>query len=304
MVVKLNLFFLFYLIANACHSQNLEIQLKAELGDKIVYLKIDGKRVKINVPYLSVKYKNLGKEPIYFKKIMTEDIISFPEEESFIHTLNALREGIQYLDLFTNPPHTKMSITLVDSNQEYFIKNHSLVPLNTYHIQIQGDPDPLFFEQVELLKEIIVSQSNLDSNKQLVFFDYPKRQIVRYIGHYVDTTIEGHQVAVNETDFPIDQYKNQFIFLKRNEEYTERLDLLPLLLLGGDYCFSLAHYKFENYIKLYNSGIDDSLKPYFTILNFPKKFENYHLYSGAFLSNDTCIKFNDENRTLILGNKQ
>jgi len=304
MVMKSFLFLLFYIIASACHSQNLEIQLKAELREEYVYFKIDGNRVKVNVPYLLVKYKNLGKEAIYFKKILNEGVISFPGKERLFHTLNGLREGKQYFEIFTNPPETKFSITISNSDQEYFIKNHSLLPLNLYNIEIHGDPDPLFFEQVGLLKEIIVSQYNLDTNKQLAFFDYPQKEIVPYIGHYADTSIEGHKVAVDENDFPIDQYKNQFIFLKRNEEYTQRLNLLPLLLLGGNYCFSLAHYRFENCIKLYNSGIDDSLKPYFSKLKFPEKFGEYYLYTDEYISNDTCIKFNNQKGMLILGIKK
>lgn len=302
--MKSFLFLLFYIIASASHSQSLEIHLKAELSEEYVYFKIEEKRVKVNVPYLLVKYKNLGNEAIYFKKILNEDVISFPEKERVFHTLNGLREGKQYFGIFTNPPETKFLITISNSDQEYFIKNHSLLPLNLYNIQIEGELDPLFFEQVGLLKEIIVSQSNLDSNKQLAFFDYPEKKIVPYIGHYADTTIEGHKVAVDEGDFPVDQYKGLFIFLKKNEEYSQKLDILPLLLLGGNYCFSLAHYRFENCIKLYNSGIDDSGKPYFTKLRFPEKCGGYYLFTGDYISNDTCITFNNKKGMMILGNKK
>lgn len=304
MVMKSFLFLLFYIIASTSHSQNLEIHLKAELSEEYVYFKIDGKRVKVNVPYLLVKYKNLGNEAIYFKKILNEEVISFPERERFFHTLNGLREGKQYFGIFTNPPETKFSITICNSEHEYFIKNHSLSPLNLYNIQIQGDSDPLFFEQVALLKEIIVSQYKLDINKQLVFFDYPQKEIVPYIGHFADTNIEGHKIAVDENDFPIDQYKDQFIFLKKNEEYIQQLNILPLLLIGGNYCFSLPNYKFENYIKLYNSGIDDSVKLYFTKLKFPEKYGDYYLFTGQYISNDTCIIFNNKKRMTILGNKK
>lgn len=304
MVIRLTLPFMLFLIWTGGNSQDLEVHLNIESNNEVVFLRIDGKRAKTDVPYLSITYKNIGNSPIYFKKILSQDVISFPGNELIIDDDIDLIQGKKYLKVFTNPMNTEISIGFSNPENGYIIDSSSLILLNTYNVRIKNTSAPSFFSQVGLLKKIIASQLALDTKNQLAFFDYPQKKIIRYQSRFEGFSLEGHTVSDNGY-FPVSKYENQFIFLKEKEEYTERLNLLPLKLLGGTYCFFLNHYQFDSYLKIYNSGINDSLKPYFTILKLPEKFKNYHLFHGEPLYKDTCIqrRFNNDKKIFILGRK-
>ena len=83
--------------------------------------------------------------------------------------------------------------------------------------------------------------------------------------------------------------------------FTQKIDLLPFMILGGDYTFSLEKYKFKRYLEFYDSNSETSSK--YIRINLPNSVNGFKLYTGSFgLKNNFCVLRNKTvNKNIIIG---
>lgn len=312
MAIK-NFFLLSLCLANfISYSQSLKIDITLDsASNEYVYLRKNNERYKVNIPYILIKYNNFTDTDIYLKKIVTDDdVISYREEEAVFlipHMLAEFTSGrAKSIRIDTYPTDKKFFINIGNAKQEYLIENNGLFSFNLYQIQpVNCDSiNPLFFDQIGLLKEILNAQNylnSIDSSKEFVFFDYPNKMVIPFsLTGVNDIGANSKNLFLNDSTrtFPVEQFENQFVFLKKNEVYTQRINILALLLIGGTYNLSLEKYKLENYIKIYNDKIPDFIK-----FKLPDKFRNYKLYTGDFETHSASAIFDNKKGVIILGSK-
>lgn len=312
MAVKKTLFSCLVFITNlTCYSQNLYIHIKAELSNEYIYLRKNKSRDKINIPYLLIQYKNSNDHDIYVKKIVEDnEVMSFSGKEDMflmLHAIEALKRGQESISTDTYTSDTEFFVDISNPRQEFFLKDSgSLYSIGLFQIQTTNWKlvDPLFFDDIGLLKEVLDAQqalSKIDSTKQLIFFDYPHKKVIPFVK--VTKNVKGKTTDMTYDNsgctFPLEQFKNQFVFLKKNEEYIQRVNILPFFIIGGTYDLSLAKHKFENYLRILN---DKSLD--FTEFKLPDTFDNYKLYTGEFKTDSAHIIFDNKKGFTILGNEK
>jgi hypothetical protein len=99
------------------------------------------------------------------------------------------------------------------------------------------------------------------------------------------------KIAFKESDFifedyPNDNVRNQFVFLKPGESYTDTVNLIGFLLIGGNYTFKLSRDVLKNYV------LGEPLHEIKIYL--PSHIKEYKLYDGEIRTNEVRISLKKE----------
>lgn len=312
MVIKMFIWLFLFMTAYAGYSQDLSINISTEISKEYVYFRKHENSYKVNIPYLLIHYKNSGNSNIYFKKLVLDSqILSFPNKEDIFmvaHKIEKLKTGQnKIIKVETYPSETKFFVCISNPEQKFFIRNNILYALDLNQVQAcnWNTIEPLFFDQIALLKEILTWQFYLNKlypNKEIVFFDYPNKNIISFSEIEKKPFVGKDSNTINTANdyaFSLEKFENEFIFLKKNEVYTQRLNILPFLLIGGNYKFYLGKYKFQDSIKIYNDKIPNFIK-----FKLPDEYHNYKLYTGEFQTNSTNIIFDNDKGAIFIGDEK
>jgi len=305
-----------------CYGQNLRIELSIEWDHKHIFLRGYKDNQRRGTPYLIITYYNLGQHDIYFKKISgnryNENLLPIACDQPFMfmHSIVPIRTGkAKYLHIVTNPPSSLFEIDMSNSKQQYFNKMTRTgqdVLYHSWEIRTQKDSllDLFTALDIEIINEILSRQlflNEYDPCKQLVFFDYPNKETIPYLDTYKKIKAKNNFITFSSnsdtTRFPVEEFKNDFCFLKKGDKYIEKINLLPLMLIGGSYTFTLINHVFKRYIYIYPT--DEPEYNRFIKFLLPKQIDGYQLYTDNFIANDISISFDSKNNKgfLVIGKK-
>lgn len=251
-------------------SQDLSIHLEIAKVKEKNFLNIGFEKSKrfIIVPYLNITYQNLSNKDIYFKKI----------------------NKCQKVECYPNALTSKISTNFDDDLN----KNIKKDKFNFFKVFLDDKPlyDETFFDienvktiekhgkeyiTVAPLRDIIEERFNTivgiiqlqcllnkyNQNVQLEYFKYGKRKNIS-VFEAEKWLLENNFVEINNIDnvfihethtIDISHIKDDFIFLKKGESYTEKINLIGLKLLGQNFEFDYRNLKFDNYEEKYNFNL-------------------------------------------------
>jgi hypothetical protein len=94
----------------------------------------------------------------------------------------------------------------------------------------------------------------------------------------------------------LDTVKDQFVFLKPNEIYTDTYNLIGFKIVEGCFTFIINQNSFSNYVLIAPVWDNNQSCWVDQKMELPDKVSNYTLYSGDFISNKTEICFDAKSR--------
>lgn len=291
MVKELFIFLVLISLSVRSHSQNLKVSLVVEISDEYIYLNRNGLPEKTVIPFLIIKYDNNTGRDIYLKKLLRDEkIISFPTSTFIMvaHTLQGLAKDEKVnFEYNTQSEKNKFHVDIAKVNQEFFVGHEGqLYDLDMFRIRpLSSDSvSLLLLYDISVLKEILYAQSYLnarDSAKQFPFFAYPMRQAIPFFE--VNETpsifrkVNDDEFIDNTGKFRVSDYMSEFVFLKSGGSYSQRINILPLYLVGGSYHFHLDKETFGDSITIRRLNPE---KFYSMNVVLPDIVHGYTLFTG------------------------
>ena len=215
------------------------------------------------VPYLNITYRNNSDSAIYFLKV------------------SASNKGI--------PPIVSLIFTSSENNVRppLSFSNYSG---KDYYVYIGNSPNCFNLWEVAsdtctLSQDYGEEMINAELND---IYENLAKQLRVDIGYDFDSC--PSKMDDMEEDMLIKMYKDNFIFLKSGETFTEHYNLTGFYLLGGNFEFSIHPNFFYDYMYGEGTWNADQKKWILNKLALPKHLNGYNLYSGMFLSNKVSIK--------------
>lgn len=266
-------------------SQDLEIQLDIEKIKKKNVLNIGGLKSKnhIEVPYLYITYKNLSNKNIYFKKInnsqKTECFQNVLASKIFENFHNDLEKNLKkdtsnsYKAFMDHKPLDDYSLFDIENTKSIEKHGKGYITVAPLREKIEG--------QFNTLMEVIHFQNLLNKYNpdiQLEYFKYQGKKKISILEaekwlyrndfvkiENIDNLFNYETLSIN-----VSLIKNNFIFLKKGESYTEKVSLISLKLLGQNFEFDFRELKFHDYEERYDLDINENLRFY-----YPKSIDGY-----------------------------
>jgi len=259
-------------------SQDLSIHLEIVEATEKNFLNIGFEKSKsfIETPYLNITYQNLSNKDIYFKKLdKCQKVECYP---------NALASKISTNfndDLNKNIKKDKLNVYKVFLDAKPLYAETYFDIENAKTIEKQGKEYITIAPMRDIIEERFYTMVGIaqlqcllkkyGQNVQLEYFKYKKRKNISVFeaekwlleNNFVEIK-NIDNVFINEThSIDISHIKDYFIFLKKGESYTEKINLIGLKLLGQNFEFDYRNLKFDNYEEKYNFNL--------------KKMERYYL---------------------------
>jgi len=119
------------------------------------------------------------------------------------------------------------------------------------------------------------------------FYSSPKQMFEEYLNSSKEPISEIQ--SINK-----ERIKNEyFLFLKKDEVFSEDVNLIGFKKIGGKYTFELNNEKRTNYlnIRAKRANYIDMAGVHMERHFFPKEIDQFSLYAGVLLSNKVVIKF-------------
>lgn len=264
-------------------SQDLSIQLEIEKVRKKNVLNIGSLRSKrnIEVPYLKVTYTNLSDKDVYFKKINRSQktkyhpkVLTHQIFKNFNNDLdsNLKKDTSSVYTVFLDSQPLSSGF-LFEIENEKTIRAYGKQYVTVYPLR----------EMVEsrfyTIMDIIELQNMLNEYHQDVQLEYFKyndkkdisiREAEKWLHH--NDHIKNIDKAFTDETLSIDVslIRDDFIFLKGGESYTEKISLIGLKLLGQNFEFDFRELKFHDYEERFDFDTKKFLHFY-----YPKNVDGY-----------------------------
>lgn len=299
------------------YAQGLRITFSVNYDNTPVYIRYLDSVQKTGSPQLIITYENLSGCDLYFKKIVGENELLPVQSKTGIfmvaHTIASIKEGNEKITIETQSSNQVFDVDFSIPFQ--FYENDFIYDLKIYlrNKRQQVSHYNSIEVDIELLNDILAKQIFLnrnDSGKQLIFFKYPRKKILPYSdvsnAMWLAKPSQKHFKVAMENDssvFPVEQYKSTFCFLKKNESYIEKVNLLPLMVIGGTYNFTLKNQVLKDYLNVYPADLLSGKSP--IKMKLPKYVGTYSLYTGTLKANDLSVTFEGKkvNGYIIIGKK-
>lgn len=245
----------------------------------------------IQVPYLEITYHNLSKKDVYFKRMdgckKTEGVMMASESNIYTYFNNDLYKNTKK-DLssahiiFLDPkPLNQMSFFDIENVKTVEKHGKKYVSVAPSHELIEG--------QLNTIAGMLQLQDLLNKYNpevQLEYFKYKgktKISLLEAEKWYLKTdfikTRKTEDFFNRETYLgDINDIKNDFIFLKEGESYTEKINLLGLKLLGQNFRFDYRELKFKDYEERFNLSQKKTERFY-----YPQNINGYIPVNSDFL---------------------
>lgn len=296
--MKYFLMFIIFYATTSCLSQNLSVELSIVWENEKNNINISNLKGQdsILVPYLYITYRNNGSSDIYFKKLFS-DTICPPFIHSYLyHDKNFLESGNPTIGLWN---FSAQEIFTIISNDSYLYYTWNVLDETDKKAIELDEPivTPTTYEMaLGNIYSLLSLQELLDkqnSGKQLIFFTHPQKEKISY-REALELTKEEINGFLIKKDFNKESievydilkvFKDYFIFLKKEETYVQRKNLIGFEIIKGNFNFSISDNIMSNKIKV---NIDKGVPKEFIL---PKEINNYKLYTGEFNTNNVGVKF-------------
>lgn len=297
---RFTMIFVCFVLRTIGQAQELQMTLSIDWDKAPVYLRYTDTTQQTNTPFLLITYQNLTGSDIYFKKLNGDrGFLPVRAKEgvfTVLHQIAAMKDGYETLRITTKPSTRRYDVDLQVPSAFYsddFIYDLKIHSTNKYN-----DSTDRMEVGIELLNDILAKQAYLNdrnTGKQLVFFDYPGKKTVPYskLPTDLDLIVDSRKnikafVSEDSSKFPLEHYKPAFCFLKNKEIYTEKINLLPLLVIGGTYHFTLTNQEFQSHVSVFLKNLNprDAKE-----MELPKRVGSYNLFLGRPNTNEVSITF-------------
>ncbi|MDR2834782.1 MAG: hypothetical protein LBV69_01085 [Bacteroidales bacterium] len=218
-------FFIFLFLPVFCLSQKTDVSLSVEWQEEKVYFQnVDSNNNLINVPYLTINYKNLSTDNLILKR-------PIPNNEYYLPIL---------ADILLNTP-----LTIEERATKYnnYSKDFHTCYLTNYGIyeDVYDEQDSMIYQQsatvsYSLMQLYLVfdAQRRLDlegSNMQLKCFKYPQKEDITYK--------EWNLYKSKDREVERCLFSNKYVVLRPKEEIKQKICILPFYLVKGTYFFKI-----------------------------------------------------------------
>jgi len=314
-----NLFICIFVLCN-CQltiAQTLAIELSIDWKEQETFFNLGRlkNQTKANIPYLTIRYKNLTDESIYFFNGLNEVSDTLELWPFIMPQTHILRD----LDIKTALKHS--DTTLFFGNYNVFINerigwffaeknkfsNHIIDSLKIHNLsqkiayyekEKMENPNNysvdtlvefLYYLQTIFYYQDIITRKY--PNKQLLFFNNPNKKKIsmekaRNILNKEDKKAMKQLVKQRRpySDSEIAQgiipvgIKNKLIFLRPQEEYTMHFNLISFYLLGGNFIFNMKWLKGTN--KAFYLYYDKDGTTWHRDITMPEKLNGYKFFIG------------------------
>ncbi|OFX34739.1 MAG: hypothetical protein A2X08_00990 [Bacteroidetes bacterium GWA2_32_17] len=285
------------------YSQCLSIELSIEWKSENNVLKIIENQDLICVPYLTITYRNNTEKNIYLLKTIN-NISKYPIISSTIslNTKMDLSEQVEkHLTFFDEEFNVYIGKSCyfgggweilgrnIDRNSEYEGSVIQNVICDIYEI----------LKTQELL-------NNINDKYKLSCFNYSNKQILTYNEAskfiYENHSIEFYknEVILNykDTDITnekiINELKNNFVFLKEKQVYSEQFNLIGFYISGGNFNFTIEDSVSYGFVYLEPIFSEEEKRWNFQKKNLPEIINGYYLYKGNFNTNSVYLEIDDK----------
>jgi len=258
---------LFSFITINSYSQNVSVELSIEWQTNNIKLPQEEYSTSSfkYTPYLCITYRNYTNSDIYCLKL--------------------INEGNKYPLLNSNILHGLSTSNISDynfSNKNFMVYIDASVFRNGYW-QITSDTSNMPTRTDQGINGIL--GDFYDYAREISEFNFDS--IVPY--HFSVEDVTANSIAKNNY--------NDFVFLKNNELYTEKFNLLGFYLLGGNYTFYLKDQSFTNYILGEEYWNVKEQSWVYQEIPLPSIVNGYNLYAGSFNTNSVLVKFKGSHKS-------
>jgi hypothetical protein len=256
------LFFIIYtceFIVGQCVSIEFSISWK---NDNFVF---KGKGSTYCYPSLEILYRNNSPESLYFLKVL-HPYNGLPRTFSLMYVEPRYREN---LPLDYNETDENYTVYFSDDpfyNQLWEVRNDTINIYDEYGYATDLINDNLYWVYRNIFDTLSWESTS-------------------------DFKIGFQESDFIFEDYPNDNVRNQFVFLKPGESYTDTVNLIGFLLSGGNYTFKLNSDILKNYV-LGQSTRNANGEVVDTKIFLPPYIKEYKLYDGEIRTNEVriCLK--------------
>jgi hypothetical protein len=251
---------LFVLCCLSSSSQNISIDFSIEWKDvgknnKEIY------KLSLNA-YLVITYHNNTNYPLYFLKISSVNSNGFPP----------FMESSNYVEKFYN------------------MKNVYDYSKCKYNVFLNGPP---FLPSTW---EIISTKENILSEHETNTINYVLTDIYNNIlGDSTDQNKSISVIKINSTDITEDsilsKLRDNFVFLRARENYTDYYNLFGFQLLGGEFNFKVNNKRLSKFLYTELFWNENQKKWMYKKIPLPVKIKEYNLFSGIINPNNISVRY-------------
>ncbi len=261
------LFILIILFSVDLCGQEVSIELSIEWKKKQleIYNDLDFD----HIPFLKIRYNNLTDDSIYLPRIY-EDSLNLPDFSSG-PLFNGGRKG----------PFNLAEIKEIQQFAEGEVKCHIVsiggrfLPATTSWLVYADSINP--HEEIPVG---VINRLLLDAYKAI--FQHSKHFIIKEEDRI--TTITEVQI--------LGELKEHFVFLNPHSQHVEYYNLIGFKVVGGSYLFKFAFDEISDFVLSEPPSWSDKQEMWiYEEVELPTKAGNYHLYSGAFYTNEVVVTF-------------
>jgi hypothetical protein len=214
-------------------------------------------------PYLTITYRNNTSIPLYFLKISRSSANLPP---------------------FANEGQINMADTL---DIKKYLNAYSM---NKYWVDISGTSYYSVLWDVSAYEENTqdVRESNTINDVLADIYNFILRDTIR---EKTDSLVFEYNASDITENGISTRLRNNFVFLKVGEKFTDNFNLVGFQILGGDYSFMVRNDILSSFVYSNSFWDKDQEKWNYKKILLPSKVEGYSLYSGHFYSNDVSVRF-------------
>jgi hypothetical protein len=236
------------------------------------------------IPFLTIKYTNKGKDNRYFCKPFV-NMGEFANLLFYVYDKEQANEMRNELLIMDTTPFEEESynIPLVANSYYPCLRTWKIKPKEKVNIYASATTlaSYIFFieESILIQKEIMKT----DNSDQLAFFNYKDKKIIPYNDDLRDLFLRTYTCGAGidlfngaiENDKIIDRY---FIFLKPEETYVIECNLIAHYVMGGNYNFIWNDLTPSSLIELQNNSVTR-----WDTISLPAKIKEYYLLDQNFI---------------------
>ncbi len=277
-------------------NQNLSIGFSIEWRNEIQSMALSPmqKNESVNLPYLVITYRNNTTNPIYFRSVIGSDeqFLPFPSD-GMINSPRDLPE------MMLKQGKHKLNVFEVKSTDlRHFGRMWEIFSSGKKEVDYTTE---IINYEISDIQQALTIQKLLDSNdtgKRLSCFLDSTKEVISYkeaisvIGEIQNNNEIKFEFNSKDFDNNImnNEVKGQFIFLKKDEVFIQKYNLLAFYILGGTYSFSLFENELSDYV-LGDAFFDKGKERWiYKKIKLPKKVDSFMLFKGHIQVNPITIE--------------
>jgi hypothetical protein len=289
-------------------AQDISIEFSIEWKNKLYFQFPEFKNENIHPAFLNITYRNISEKPLYCSKItdgkadlpeivMLIDSMPYWDEKSWLRVNDDYFKRKYFVGFKSQTDyamHGSWDIRNDTADIEYKIISKTWErPIYDIFVPDENGIDTLFGKPIGGDTAILYDWLliNLDRIYNAIYQGYyPK--IPSKIGkdgeeqwHHYLSDIAQDTIMNNSID--------KFVFLKPNETYIHKYNLIGFQITGGTFTFQLDDTKSLDYVETEPVYKDENkfLTDHYQRKQLPLKVAEYELFKGKFLTNKVTVQF-------------